>query len=326
VHEVLVIQDQMTFERFVMLKMFLSATATSMFSFSILSMVPATSKMMNKAFRSFSPCLNNKGTLSCALGGWILGCGMTIGGSCPGMVLAQVGSGTVNAGYTILGGLAGVLAYAAVEYKLTEMTKPSVPWRRFFLHEYMGGTFTGLALPLVATLGTIVFAVELYAPWTTEVATGGTGVLSRLSWAPYAGGAIIGLLQIPIVLVFQDTLGSAGSYCTVMAQGFHRWFPYLAKYKTGEANWWQVCYVAGAICGAFISSSSSGSYGTSVGVSPLQSFIGGALLLFGARLAGGCTSGHGLSGMGLLSVLSFVTVPAMFAGGITTAIIMKFGL
>jgi len=34
-------------------------------------------------------------------------------------------------------------------------------------------------------------------------------------------------------------------------------------------------------------------------------------------------SGHGLSGMGLLAWLSFIAVPAMFAGGIVTAFSMK---
>ena len=38
-------------------------------------------------------------------------------------------------------------------------------------------------------------------------------------------------------------------------------------------------------------------------------------------MAGGCTSGHGLSGMALFSLQSFLGVPAMFAGGIVTAFI-----
>ena len=37
-------------------------------------------------------------------------------------------------------------------------------------------------------------------------------------------------------------------------------------------------------------------------------------------------SGHGLSGIGLLALLSFVAVPAMFGAGITTAFVMKYAL
>jgi hypothetical protein len=45
-------------------------------------------------------------------------------------------------------------------------------------------------------------------------------------------------------------------------------------------------------------------------------------MLFGARLADGCTSGHGLSGLAQLSVGSTIAVAAMFAGGIATAILL----
>jgi uncharacterized membrane protein YedE/YeeE len=50
-------------------------------------------------------------------------------------------------------------------------------------------------------------------------------------------------------------------------------------------------------------------------------FIAGFLMLFGARLADGCTSGHGLSGTAQLAVGSMVAVAAMFAGGIATAML-----
>jgi uncharacterized membrane protein YedE/YeeE len=48
-------------------------------------------------------------------------------------------------------------------------------------------------------------------------------------------------------------------------------------------------------------------------------FLAGFIMLLGARLADGCTSGHGLSGTAQLAVGSLVAVAAMFAGGIATA-------
>jgi uncharacterized membrane protein YedE/YeeE len=51
--------------------------------------------------------------------------------------------------------------------------------------------------------------------------------------------------------------------------------------------------------------------------------VGGVLLTIGSRIAGGCTSGHGISGMSLLSVSSFISVGAMFAGGMGLAAILK---
>lgn len=48
-------------------------------------------------------------------------------------------------------------------------------------------------------------------------------------------------------------------------------------------------------------------------------FLGGALLLFGARLAGGCTSGHAISGSSQLSIVSFVFMFSFFPLAIITA-------
>ena len=46
------------------------------------------------------------------------------------------------------------------------------------------------------------------------------------------------------------------------------------------------------------------------------SFVGGVFMAFGARLAGGCTSGHGISGTAQLSVSSWISVICFFIGGV----------
>jgi uncharacterized membrane protein YedE/YeeE len=51
-------------------------------------------------------------------------------------------------------------------------------------------------------------------------------------------------------------------------------------------------------------------------------FVAGFLMLLGARIADGCTSGHGLSGMAQLAVSSTIAVAAMFAGGIAAAFLL----
>lgn len=53
------------------------------------------------------------------------------------------------------------------------------------------------------------------------------------------------------------------------------------------------------------------------------SFIGGFLLLFGARIADGCTSGHMMSGMMQGSISGYVFAISVFATAIPTAIIVK---
>jgi uncharacterized protein len=51
----------------------------------------------------------------------------------------------------------------------------------------------------------------------------------------------------------------------------------------------------------------------------LNAFLGGFLIIFGARMAGGCTSGHIISGITQLSISGFVFALGVFASGILTA-------
>ena len=79
------------------------------------------------------------------------------------------------------------------------------------------------------------------------------------------------------------------------------------KKYTGD-NWWQVVYGAGAILGGYLSSSGVVTGpprdATPNGVPLGYALIGGTILIFGARLAGGCASGHGLTGISILSLTS----------------------
>ena len=55
----------------------------------------------------------------------------------------------------------------------------------------------------------------------------------------------------------------------------------------------------------------------------VDAFVGGALLLFGARLAGGCTSGHIISGITQLAVSGLLFAAGVFAAGLATAALLK---
>ncbi|MBT8043399.1 MAG: YeeE/YedE family protein, partial [Verrucomicrobiae bacterium] len=48
-------------------------------------------------------------------------------------------------------------------------------------------------------------------------------------------------------------------------------------------------------------------------------FLGGAILLFGARLAGGCTSGHAISGSLQLAASGWIFFAVMMVSGVVTA-------
>lgn len=167
-------------------------------------------------------------------------------------------------------------------------------------------------------------------------------MLARKAWSPYLAGIVIGLLQIPAFLLIETALGTSSSYVTVGGI-VASWIDpsilkidYVARHvaEAGK-NWWQVALVIGIAIGAFISMRLSGAKRHSISPiwqralgssSPTRryavAFLGGFILLLGARIADGCTSGHGLSGMAQLAVGSTVAVAAMFAGGIATAMLL----
>ena len=51
-------------------------------------------------------------------------------------------------------------------------------------------------------------------------------------------------------------------------------------------------------------------------------FLGGAVMVLGARVAGGCTSGHGISGALQLAVQSWLFIALAFLTAIATAFLM----
>lgn len=56
-----------------------------------------------------------------------------------------------------------------------------------------------------------------------------------------------------------------------------------------------------------------------VETSPLLATLGAFLMIIGARTAGGCTSGHGISGISLLSTSSMITIASAFGVGAVVA-------
>lgn len=163
--------------------------------------------------------------------------------------------------------------------------------------------------------------------------------LSNKAWSPYVAGVVIGLLQIPAFLIIETALGTSSSYVTVGA-AIAAWLDpslagidYVARHLAiNSKNLWQVAMVGGIAIGAFISMKMSGAQrmpispiwvraigSSSPSIRYALAFGAGFIMLFGARIADGCTSGHGLSGLAQLSVGSTVAVVAMFVGGIATA-------
>ena len=94
-------------------------------------------------------------------------------------------------------------------------------------------------------------------------------------------------------------------------------------------------FIIGIVFGAFISAWLSNElqvvwvpslwaahFGPSVAGRFFAALAGGFCVGLGARWAGGCTSGHGISGTIQLAVSSWLAVLCFFAGGIVTAMVI----
>lgn len=310
------IRKQMVFEKFIMLKMVVSAVATSMVVFSVLSAAAHA-----QAYRVRVYGLMTKTHLAAGLGGFILGCGMTLAGACPGTVFAQVGAGVPTSLYTLAGALTGGFLYAIVETRLPEFLVRKDPVLQKRLDEYImvDWPYMTIAFPLAAAMGGFLFVLETYVPWASEVSQSGSDLISFKSWPPFCSGILIGMLDMLV------SLGTSKSVMTFVAQSCRIACPSptLEGFKSGIINCYQVFLGAGIAAGAYVSAVASGTHGTVAGVPPGFAFGGGLVLLFGARLAGGCTSGHGVA---LLMTHSMLATAAMLAGGMATAAGLVYGM
>lgn len=162
-------------------------------------------------------------------------------------------------------------------------------------------------------------------------------------WSPYLAGVLSGLVIIASAWFANNYFGA--STCFVRSAGFIEGLFDPGRVSRMEyfsiyipAVDWQVMMVAGILIGAFISSITSNSFriravpemwerhfGGSKLKRGLTAFAGGAILMFGARLAGGCPSGYGLGALVQLAVSGLIVIICFFIGGIVVAQLLYHG-
>lgn len=168
---------------------------------------------------------------------------------------------------------------------------------------------------------------------------GPAGGASR--WNAYLVGACLGVLSWLAFGVVNQPLGistalsAASSVCAV---------PLLGSEGVAQNAYWAktpfkwdgaMLFLVGTFLGSAISVLAGRSFlvekipstwlerfGPSVGLRFAAAFAGGILLMYGARMAGGCTSGHGISGSLQLAVSSWTFFLTLFAAGVVTARIL----
>lgn len=166
-------------------------------------------------------------------------------------------------------------------------------------------------------------------------------------WSWWFSGAVIVSIMF-LLLYFGQSFGFSSNLrtiCTIAGAG--------KAVKFFDFNWksqvWNLVFLVGAIIGGFITKQflSTGEpvqlsaaaietiagYGFAApqGAQPAEIFsweavftikgflvlaLGGLMVGFGARYAGGCTSGHAISGLSDLQLPSLVAVVGFFAGGL----------
>lgn len=177
------------------------------------------------------------------------------------------------------------------------------------------------------------------------------------SWPWYVAGPMIGLFVPLLLLLTGRAFGVSSSLkhaCAATVPGTAAYFEYDWK----ASGLWNLIFVAGILLGGVLAVQFLGGGGPTgmsaatkadlrvlgltefSGLVPPELFswsslatlpgfaslvLGGFLVGFGARYAGGCTSGHGITGMATLQVPSLVAVVGFFIGGlVTTYVILPF--
>ena len=126
------------------------------------------------------------------------------------------------------------------------------------------------------------------------------------------GGVIIGLAAALFLLGLGKIAGVSGITARVFNIAF------------GNAQWRiSFFFIIGLILGGYLLQLINGPIKAEFPSSLGWLIAGGFLTGLGTRLAGGCTSGHGVCGMSRLSSRSLVAVPTFIASGIISVAIVN---
>ncbi|KAH0385578.1 hypothetical protein KCU92_g3329, partial [Aureobasidium melanogenum] len=299
---------QMKLEDFTMVRAMLAASATSALvvhladSTKLAAMKPRTPQSIG-----FFPYDGN------IIGGSMIGVGMALTGACPGTVFVQAGAGLPSGMYVLGGGILGGLLFVS--------TQPSI----VRLRESRGSSNNKSELTIPKSFGVSPWVV--LAMWEIMC----FGMLQLLSGlkdpvtatqglvSPVFGGLLIGTAQACAIALTRHTVGTSGGF-----EDVGRW---LRNVISGDASKGPVTasvlfdagiVSASALLARFLLPAASAQESSHM-ISRSTAVIGGVIMAFGSRLAGGCTSGHGISGLATFSWASLVSVGSMFAAGVLTA-------
>jgi uncharacterized protein len=147
----------------------------------------------------------------------------------------------------------------------------------------------------------------------------------RPAW--YVLGPLIGLVVLGLLVTINERIGVLGGYSNVLERATDR------APRLGWKAWFLFGVVGGGLVFRLLAGHSTVRHGygwltrtfthhTTVTVGALL-LVAGALIGFGAKLAGGCTSGNGLGGCGAGSPASFTATGTFMAVAIGASFLIK---
>ena len=237
---------------------------------------------------------------------------MALTGGCPGTVVIQGTVGILSGLQTGIGGLLGGIAFVELAplLKHTNTITAGTP-----ANELRRQPAPTIAAQLGLKITTIIWSYETMCIAMIALAARFAPNDSPYS-NPILGGLAIGGAQALSILLSRKTIGFSDAYVEL---GRDFWSIILPSAHVKAASHAAVWFAIGLMAGAkalVMQMPMLVPSGEIQQVGRLSALIGGISMVFGAHLADGCPSGHGISGLATFSLSSFVTVAAMFGGGI----------
>jgi uncharacterized membrane protein YedE/YeeE len=241
------------------------------------------------------------------LGGLVFGAGMVLAGGCSSGTCYRVGEGMAGSLLALLAFGAGLLVMSAGAL---------APVERALQNRVI--TADGESLTVANMLGVnpwlVVLPIALALGWWL-LRSGGSKYRSG-GWSWQRSGATLGIVGIAAWL---SSAATGRVFGLSMTGPLRVWFEGIFQGRL--ALDWGAFLIVGLFLGAFVSAASNNELRWRVpkGDRLLQSGVGGLMMGLGAQLAGGCTIGHSLTGLSVLSVGSIVTTASIVAGAWSTS-------
>jgi hypothetical protein len=265
-----------------------------------------------------------------------------------------VAAGKWLIGLGVLGMLLGVFAFDAVYTRLPEWGIRSYP-QSMTLPLVLDVSYGALAVALGVLVLLMVAVADRLDPGKRFESSNPRGSLIRREWGFVSTGALAGLVILAATAQGQY-LGISGGFAALVSHATDLFGYRLDSVSIlDDATAWRAAMVVGIFAGAAASALVSGSFrdvegftsaasagragAANVPVTPLWEaafpsgmksraaavFVGGFLIIFGALLGGGCTTGAFMAGFPTLSVGSFAMGMTFFGVGMGTAFLLYWG-